>query len=96
MNNEKRKHLAIRDRVSDNVLVLLSRAEGLELLDHTAGLVQYVKAVHPAYRLQRDEQFAGYDVFAEDINEAKHVLVTEDIEYPIAGFPEAYDNYYHY
>src|SRR5690606_7090555 len=92
LTNEDLKNLDRRAAVPAITRTLLRRAVGLELLEPTddAELVTELKPMR--YQLKRGETFAGYD-FEADIEHCKVVLVTEEVNYPIAGYPEAYIKY---
>lgn len=89
MTNEKRKHKALRERTPDLVLAVLSRAQGLELLEYSDGVHQTVEVFSRRRPTSPDEDFVGVSIGHD---RALHFtyLVTHDVEYPVAGYPEAY------
>lgn len=90
LTREDLKNLDRRAAVPSNVRALLRRAIGLEILEPEDDAEYITKTEHLHYPLGRGETFAGYD-FDADIDNCKVVLVCEDVNYPVAGYPEAYD-----
>lgn len=83
------RDLDLRASVPDITQDLLRRAEGLDLLYPDANAEQVTKLEHLSYKLKPGESDAGID-FDAPIDQCRVVLVTEKVNYPIAGYPEAY------
>ena len=91
MNRNKLADLDRRAAVPALTIALLRRACGLDLIHKPEDQAQYVtKTEHFGYRPGLYESSAGYDIDA-DIDNCHVILVTEDVNYPVQGYPEAYD-----
>ena len=92
MNRNKLADLDRRAAVPALTIALLSRALGLGLIHKPEDQAQYVtKTEHLGYRPGLYESSAGYD-FDADLDNCHVILVTEDVNYPVQGYPEAYYN----
>lgn len=92
MNRNKLADLDRRATVPELTIALLRRARGLDLIHKPEEQAQYVtKTEHLGYRPGLYESSAGYDYDA-DIDNCHVILVTEEVNYPVQGYPEAYDN----
>lgn len=81
MNRNKLADLDRRAAVPELTIALLLRARGLDLVHRPEDQAKYVTKTEPS---------AGYD-FDADIDNCHVILVTEDVNYPVQGYPEAYD-----
>lgn len=91
MNRNKLADLDRRAAVPELTIALLLRARGLDLVHRPEDQAKYVTKTEPlGYRPGLYETSAGYDVDA-DIDNCHVILVTEDVNYPVQGYPEAYD-----
>lgn len=93
INREQAKHLALRDRVPELVLNVLTRAEGLELLKYPEDRRTLTHSFKAGDSVPIGSLFVGYDFSPEGELLFKYE-VTTDVPYPVAGYPEAYDMYY--
>ena len=92
MNRNKLADLDRRAAVPALTIALLRRCGGLDLIHKPEDQAQYVtKTEHFHYRPGLYESSAGYDIDA-DIDNCHVILVTEDVNYPVQGYPEAYDH----
>ena len=95
INREQEKHLSQRDRVPTLVLNVLSRAEGLDLLEYPNDREQVVVPFEADGRVPAGSEFVGFE-FDNDVKDKVlfKYLVTTDVPYPEPGYPEAYDLYF--
>lgn len=93
INQEQAKHLALRDRVPDLVLAVLSRAEGLDLLQHPEDRSIITHAFKAEDAVPYGSLFVGFE-FAEGGDLLFKYEVTAGVHYPVAGYPEAYGLYF--
>ena len=90
MNRNKLADLDRRAAVPALTIALLRRARGLDLIHKPEDQAKYVtKTEHFHYRPGLYESSAGYD-FEADLDNCHVILVTEDVNYPVQGYPEAY------
>lgn len=90
MNRNQLADLDLRAGVPAATRSLLRRAKGLDLLEPINDAEQVTKLEHLHYRPGPYESSAGFDLEA-GIDQCHVILVTERVNYPIAGYPEAYD-----
>lgn len=92
MNRNKLADLDRRAAVPELTIALLRRARGLDLIHKPEDQAKYVtKTEAYFYTPGVYESSAGYD-FEADLDKCHVILVTEDVNYPVQGYPEAYDN----
>ena len=92
MNRNKLADLDRRAAIPGLITSLLRRARGLDLIHKPEDQAQYVtKTEHLGYRPGLYESSAGYDYDA-DLDNCHVILVTEEVNYPVQGYPEAYDH----
>lgn len=92
INQEQAKHLALRDRVPSLVLNVLSRAEGLDLLQYPEDRSTITPSLKADDAVPYGSQFVGFE-FTDGELLYKYEVIT-DVPYPDAGYPEAYGRYF--
>lgn len=92
INQEQAKHLALRDRVPALVLNVLSRAEGLELLQYPEDRTTITPSFKSEDAVPLGSLFVGFEVTGDDL--LFKYEVTTDVPYPVPGYPEAYCIYH--
>jgi len=94
LNPQQRKDLNLRDGVSVPMLDLLGRAVGLDLRRPFEYVEQHTEYRELHERLGPDETFQGFHFDggkgADSTDMKAVVLVTNGINYPEPGYPEAY------
>lgn len=93
INQEQAKHLALRDRVPELVLNVLSRAEGLDLLPYPKDRRTITHSFKADAAVPYGSLFVGCD-FSPEWDLLFKYEVTTDVPYPVAGYPEAYGLYF--
>lgn len=92
INQEQAKHLALRDRVPALVLNVLSRAEGLDLLQYPEDRSTLTHSFVTERDVPYGSLFVGFDIKGSEL--LYKYEVTTDVPYPDAGYPEAYGQYF--
>lgn len=91
VNQQSLRHLDQRMAVHPHVMELLGRARGLSLLPLDRAAEEVTELRHPSAPLGMGETNQGVDFTSSDTGDLlRVVLVTKHVNYPIAGYPEAY------